>query len=188
MGSRHYSDYLLKEHEELLKLAAKIEGPLESASKTGYVEHLKALSELRSLDHALAGIVEHCHAGDRLIESAYYEDFRPKERARINADHLLIKQAVASFREELKFATADRTLALICPGMDLVKLLRDHVAFEGEVFKRIAEVVESRQRQSRDKCKTSGTSRKKALHGAKRRTKTKEASPLPYTLEAHPEL
>jgi len=186
MGARHYSDYLLKEHEELLKLADKIESLLESASKNDYAEHLKTLSELRSLDHALAGIVEHCHAGERFVESAYYEDFRPQERVRINSDHFLIKQAVTSFREELKFATADRTLAMVCPGMDLVKLLRDHVAFEGEAFRRIAGEVESRETKPRGKHKTGGPCRKKRIHTERR--KAKEASPLPYTLETHPEL
>jgi len=48
MGLNHCLDYLVKEHEELLKVAAKIESLLESASKNDFAEHVKAFAELAS--------------------------------------------------------------------------------------------------------------------------------------------
>ena len=163
MGLNHCLDYLVKEHEELLKVAAKIESLLESASKNDFAEHVKAFAELRSLEHSFTGIVEHCHAGDRLVESRYYKDFARKDRARIDADHRQIVHAVASFREELKCASPDRTMAMILPGMDLVKLLREHVAFEEEVFKQRRSPTESHEK------KTAGSGRAKGPRATRRK-------------------
>jgi hypothetical protein len=188
MGLRHCMGYLLREHEELLSLASKIESLLESASENNFSEHVKTIADLRALEHGLAGIVEHCHAADRLVESAYYKDFQQTDLARISADHLHILQAVASFKEELKCATPDRTMAMILPGMDVVKLLREHVAFEGALFSRLAARAESHEKKPVGK---SGTKRAAEKHRprAARRSMPKEPPPdVPYTLEPHPEL
>jgi hypothetical protein len=181
MGLNHCVDYLVKEHEELLKVAAKVESLLESASKNDFAEHLKTFAELRSLEHSFTGIVEHCHAGDRLVESTYYKDLPQKDLARIDADHRQIVHAVGSFREEVKCATPDRTLAMIVPGMDLVKLLREHVAFEAELLRRMVKETAGRRRAKR------AHGRKKA-GAAKRKAQKEEALAVPYTLEPHPEL
>lgn len=187
MGNRHCMDYLLREHEELLKIADKIEKLLERAGKKDFPEHPKSLAELRALEHSLADVAEHCHATERLVESAYYNDLPPRDLARIAADHLVILKAVASFREELKCATADRTMAMILPGMDVVKLVRAHVAFEGEVFHRIAGLGESHGGGSSGKSRTKRTVQKKRRHAAKRPAPKEPASDVPYTLEPHPE-
>lgn len=187
MGVRHCMDYLLKEHEELLKLADKIEKLLERAGNNDFSEHVKTFAELRALEHGLAGVAEHCHATDRLVESAYYKHLPPKDLARIDADHLLLLNTVASFREELKCATADRTMAMILPGMDVVKLLRAHVAYEGEVFHRIAGLAESHDGGSPGKSRTKRTAQKKRRHAAKRAAPKEPAPDVPYTLEPHPE-
>lgn len=163
MGLNHCLDYLVKEHEELLKVAAKIESLLESASKNDFAEHVKTFAELRSLEHSFTGIVEHCHAGDRLVESRYYKDFARKDLARIDADHRQIVHVVASFREELKCASPDRNMAMILPGMDLVKLLREHVAFEEDVFKQRRSPTESHEK------KTAGSGRAKRPRATRRK-------------------
>lgn len=138
MALNHRVEYLRKEHAELLHLASKVEKALVSASKNDVAEHLKSLDELRSLEHGLTGIVEHCHAEDRIVESTYHRSLQLNERDRINAEHERIIRAVTNFREELRFATTDRTMALIIPGMDVVNLLRAHIAYEREMLGRIA--------------------------------------------------
>jgi hypothetical protein len=104
------------------------------------------------------------------------------------ADHLRILQAVASFKEELKCATPDRTMAMILPGMDVVKLLRDHVAFEGELLRRTAALAESHEKKVAGKSITRKASEKKRLHAGKHRMQKQPAPKVPYTLEPHPEL
>ena len=131
MEPRHQIEYLQEEHEELLNLAGRMEKLLESASKNDFSEHVQSLSELRSLEHRLNGVVEHCHTGDRLVESIDLSNLLPEERALI--------RAVENFREELKCATTDRTMAMILPGMDVVKWLRAHVADERELFGGVAQ-------------------------------------------------
>ena len=139
MEPRHQIEYLQEEHEELLNLAGRMEKLLESASKNDFSEHVQSLSELRSLEHRLNGVVEHCHAGDRLVESIDLSNLLPEERALIQAEHERIIRAVENFREELKCATTDRTMAMILPGMDVVKWLRAHVADERELFGGVAQ-------------------------------------------------
>src|SRR5712691_10410721 len=108
MVLNHRIEYLRKEHEELLNLARRIEKALESASKNEVAEHLKSLNELRSLEHGFAGIVEHCHAEDHIVESMYHQSLQQDERDRINAEHEQIIRAVTNFREEMKFATTKK--------------------------------------------------------------------------------
>jgi hypothetical protein len=188
MALRHRIQYLRKEHEGLLYLADRIEEMLELASKNDVAEHLKSLSGLRSLAHGLAGIVEHCHAEDRIIESTYHHYLQQDERARIDAEHEQIIRAVTNFREELKFATTDRTMAMILPGMDVVNRLRAHIAYERELLGRIAEAGNPPKKAPGKKKTDKKAREKKRRHIAKRKTETKVAGALPYTLEPHPEL
>ena len=70
---------------------------------------------------------------------------------------------------------------MIVPGMDLVKLLREHVAFEAELLRRMVKETAGRRRAKR------AHGRKKA-GAAKRKAQKEEALAVPYTLEPHPEL
>lgn len=188
MESRQRTEYLREEHEVLLNLAGRIEKLLESASGNDFSERVKSLSELRGFEHRLAGVVEHCHAGDRLVESVDVSHLQPEERARIEAEHEQIIRVVDNFREELKCATVDRIMAMILPGMDVVKWLRAHVAYERELLGRIA-MLERHRKKTGGKRKTVKTGHeKKSGHIAKRKTSGKAAQTLPYTLESHPEL
>lgn len=188
MGLRHCLDYVLREHQELLQLAARMESLLESASTNDFSEHVRTIADLHSLEHGFAGIAEHCHAAERLVDSAFYKEFPQADLARINAEHLRILQAVASFKEELKYATADRTMAMILPGMDVVKLLRDHVAFEGELLRRTAMLAESHDKKPARKSVARRGSGKKRVHPGKHRMPKEPVPDVPYTLEPHPEL
>ena len=188
MALRHRIQYLRKEHEGLLHLADRIEEMLELASMNDVAEHLKSLTGLRSLEHGLAGIVEHCHAEDRIIESTYHHYLQQNERERIDAEHELIIRDVTNFREELKFATTDRTMAMILPGMDVVKRLRAHIVYERELLGRIAEVGNPPKRPMGKKKTGKRTHEKKRRRVARRKRETKSADVLPYTLEPHSEL
>jgi hypothetical protein len=68
-----------------------------------------------------------------------YQSLQQDERDRINAEHEQIIRAVRNFREELKCVTTDRIMAMILSGMDVINLLRAHIAYEGEMLGRIAE-------------------------------------------------
>ena len=159
---------------------------LEFISKGDFAVHVKNLAELQSLEHGLTGILEHCHAGDRLVESIYYQEFQQAERARIDAEHRQIVRAVASFREELKCATSDRTIAMILPGMDVVKLLRAHIVDEGELFSRFAGSLKPDKRIAGSKKATKSTRLKKRRRNLRPKPHRKGTDAVPYTLEPHP--
>lgn len=185
---RHWMDYLRKEHEELLDVAEKIEKLLERASGHDFFEHQKVLNELHLLDHNLIGIIEHCHAPDRLVESDFYQHLPAEKLARIDEQHRRLHQAVASFREELKCATPDRTMAMIIPGMDVVKLLCDHIDFESGLFDRVGRRAELHKKVTTFQKSAKTTSGKKRGTAKKHKTRGGPHGMVPYTLESHPEL
>jgi hypothetical protein len=184
----HRIEYLRKEHQELLNVAGRLEKLLELASKNEVAEHLKSLTGLRSLEHGLAGIVEHCHAENRIVESTYHQYLQAEERARIDAEHEQIIRAVTNFREELKFATTDRTMAMILPGMDVVNLVRAHIVYEREMLGRIEKLENAPTKPLGKQTTGKKAHRKPRRHIARRKPKTKVKLILPYTLEPHPEL
>lgn len=185
MMVRHWMDYLREEHEEMLDLAEKIEKLLDIASKNDFSEHKKVLSDLRLLDHHLTGIIEHCHAPDRLVEFDFYQHLPAAKLARIAEEHRRLREVVASFREELKCANPDRMMAMIIPGMDVARLLRDHIDFESELFDRTSRRGEMHSKGTAMKHATKRISAKK--RGSVRKHKTPNGM-VPYTLESHPEL
>jgi len=185
MMVRHWMDYLREEHEELLDVAERIEKLLEKASGSDVSEHKRVLGELRLLDHPLTGVIEHCHAPDRLVESDFYQHLPAEKLARIEAEHRRLREAVANFREELKCANPDRMMAMIIPGMDVVRLLRDHIDFESELFDRVSWRGELHSKGSAIKHGVPKISAKKRGHVRKQKA---PSGGIPYTLESHPEL
>jgi hypothetical protein len=178
----HRIQSLRKEHERLLHLVGGIEKMLDLASKNVFSEHLKSLKGLQSLELRLASVEKHCYAEEH-IERTFQHFLQEDERARIDAEHEQIIRAVKNFREELKFATADRTMAMILPGMDVVKSLRPHIAFEREMLDRIVPSSGAQKpiRRKRQKGKRALGTKSKRKIGVK-------ATYVPYTLEPHPEL
>jgi len=188
MALRHLIQYLRTEHQVLLNLSARLDKLLTSASKNDFAEHSRSLSGLRSLDRGLLRVVRHCSEQDSVVESAYLHYLHQHEHARITDEHEQLIHAVTNFREELKCATADRTMAMIIPGMDVVNRLRAHITYEQELLGRIMELAVP-SRPVMEKKQPGKKSHKKARkHPLKRKPAPEEAAHLPYTMELHPEL
>ncbi len=188
MVLRQHVKHLRKEHKELLHVADAIEDVLDQASKNDFAERSSCLPKLRSLKRGLVEIVKHCHTEDRLIETAYHEYLRPDEWARSNSEHEQIIRNVTNFREELKFVTADRTMAMILPGLDVVNLLRAHIAFEEKLLNRLSESESAPKTAPGKKKAARKTHPKQKKHAAGRKTRPPTSGFQPYTLELHPEL
>jgi len=188
MALHNRVEYLRKEHEELVHLSDRIEKLLESASKNDVAEHLKSLTGLRALEHGLAGIVEHCHAENRIVESTYHHYLPQGDCTRIDAEHEQLIRAITNFREELKFATTDRTMAIILPGMDVVNRLRAHIAYERELLARIAKMRKSPQGAVGTRKAGKRGHERKRRQTTRRNTVAQSTNVIPYTLEPHPEL
>lgn len=187
MAQNNQIQHLRKEHKNCFRLAQTIEKMLELAGKNIFAQHLKALKGRRSLDRGLSGVETHCHIGASKIDSIYQNTLQHEERERITAEHERILEAIESFREELKCATADRTMAMILPGMDVVKRLRTHIAYERELLGRIASSSSVQQTVQRKRHGSKGPVRINNKHASKRRVSVKTTY-VPYTLEPHPEL
>ena len=189
MALRHRIAYLRKEHGELLRLAERIEAALRLASRPDFPEHLQCITELRALEHGFGGIVEHCHAENRILESTYHHYLDAEERGRTDAEHQDIVKGLAEFREELRFATADRTKPLIAPGTEVVNKLRTHVGLDEQLLDRIEKGGTAANRGT-PKYEVRKTGLSKPRRRAAKRSKTvdKEIHSVPYTVERHWEL
>lgn len=188
MALRHLIQYLRIEHQGLLNLATRLDKLLTAASKNDFAEHSRSLSALRSLERGLLGVVRHCSEQDRDVESTYLHYLHQDERARIAEEHEQLVRAVTNFREELKCATPDRTMAMILPGMDVVIRLRSHISYEQEMLGRIMEVAVPSRPVVRKKESVKKPHTKHRKHAARRKPAPEESAHLPYTMELHPEL
>lgn len=118
--------------------------------------------------------------------SPFIRYLKERERAQIKAEHQEILRALGEFREELRFATADHTASLVGPGMELVRVLRTHVAHEERWLDRIAKSGAWAQRVRIHKRTALAP-----MHGQTQCRKSGarcEDSHIPYTMEPHPEL
>jgi hypothetical protein len=79
-------------------------------------------------------------------------------------------------------------MAMIIPGMDVVNLLRAHIAYEREMLGRITEFGKPTKSPAGKKKTARRAKVKKTRHAAKWNSATKGVVVLPYTLEPHPEL
>lgn len=187
MALRDRIAYLRTEHAKLLELAENVAGVLALASSTNFPEQQKSLAELRAFHHAFDGIAEHCHAENRIVESIYQRYLKERERAQIKTEHQAILRALGEFREELRFATADRTASLVAPGTELVNVLRRHVAHEEEWLGRIAKSGTAGKRATAHG--QARTALKKRRQTRRRNADAQDEHPcVPYTMEPHPEL
>lgn len=188
MALRHLIEYLRTEHQALLNLAVRLDKLLTSASKNDFAEHTRSLSALRSLDRGLRRAVRHCSKQDPVVESACLHYLYQHEHARITDEHEHLIRAVTNFREELKCATPDRTMAMILPGMDVVNRLRAHIAYEQELLGRIMELAVPSRPVVEKKQPGKKSHKKPRKHALRRKPAPEEAAHLPYTMELHPEL
>ena len=186
MALRDRIAYLRTEHAKLLELAEDVARVLAFASSTNFPEQQKSLAGLRAFHHAFDGIAEHCHAENRIVESIYQRYLKERERVQIKTEHQEILRALEEFREELRFATADRTASLVVPGTELVNVLRRHVAHEEKCLGRIAKSRKARKRATAHG--PAGAALKKRRQTRRRDTNAQEHPCVPYTMEPHPEL
>ena len=137
MALIHRVEYLRKEHQGLLELARCIETALELADGDAVSDHELGLARLRENEHRLNGVVEHCHADERIVESTLHEYANEKEQTRNEEAHRDLLRKLATFRDELRFATVDRLQGASITGHEFVRTLQTHVAGESELLDQI---------------------------------------------------
>jgi hypothetical protein len=139
-------EYLRSEQQELFHLAQQIEEVLELAQKEGFSDRSAALSALRTLEHRMLGIVEHCHSEDRAVESTFHHYLDSSAYKRVITEHEQLLKVLHNFHEELRFATGDSTATLIPSGRDLITQLRAHIQYEEALLNQIEQLEMSMQR------------------------------------------
>jgi hypothetical protein len=137
MALKHRIEYLRKEHKGLLELAARIEAALTLAGRQAVLDHEKSLAQLRESEDSLGGVVEHCHADERIVESTLHKYAGEKERAKSEEEHRDLLRNLATFRDELRFATVDRLRGTIIAGHEFARTLQAHVAGESKLLDQI---------------------------------------------------
>jgi hypothetical protein len=189
MALRHRVEYLRKEHKELLQLADRLDAALTLASHKDFPDHENGLAELRALEHGFNGIVEHCHSENRIVESTFHHYLNEGDLLCIEEEHGKILRVLAEFREELRFATVNRTMAMIIPGTQVVNELRTHIAHETELLDQILHSATNVRQPTGGKKKAKRALRPQRAHARKASLRSRqECRNISYTLEPHPEL
>jgi len=134
MESRDWIEYIQKEHLEIVRLADKIAGALALASKDDFTERQKGLVELRSLQHGLLGVSQHCCAEDSILETDFHHYLDANQYDRLLKEHQAITRLVGSLLRELPYVTADSIRDLCPEGEQLLERIREHVAFEQDML------------------------------------------------------
>lgn len=187
MELAHRIEYLRKEHAELLAVANELDRVLGAADSGDFSTQQRVLSELRSMGHRFDGIVEHCHTDDRIVESTYHHYLSEEDRNVLAQDHLQLTKVLSEFREELRFATADRTATLVKPGIVLAQQLRAHVTRETGFLNKIAEERKGIVNSPPKRLTPRARGARKKVRAQPRRPMKHAPKPVPYTLEPHPE-
>lgn len=134
MASSNSVEYIQKEHLEILRLADKIAGALELASKQDFESRRKGLAELRTTREGLLGIRQHCGSEDAILESDFHHYLDKPQYDQLRAQHTAITRLAAGLLRELSYATAD-SVAELCPSIEeLVEKIREHVAYEEDML------------------------------------------------------
>jgi len=143
MTAQDSTEYIQKEHLEILRLADKIADALVLASREDLESRLKGLMELRSAEHGLHGVRQHCGTEDGILETDFHHFLDPDLYLRLCTQHNVIARLVNIVLKELPYATADSVSELREPCQELLDQLHDHIAFEQDMLWR----VESRRLQ-----------------------------------------
>lgn len=184
----HRIEYLRKEHAELLAIAENLARILLDANSADFPVQQQVLTNLRSFNnHRFNGIVEHCHLDDRLVESTYHKYLSDEDRTLLAEEHARLARLLSAFREELRFATADRVASLSKPGETLVQTLRAHVATEEGYLNKIAKITPSNGKQPVKRLTARARVARKKVRARPGKPFKSTQKPVPYTLEPHPE-
>lgn len=179
--------YSRAEHAKLLEAGESLAQSLALTSSPDFPDKQKGLAGLRAIEHAFDGIAEHCHAEDRIVESIYDQYLKPEQRAHIAAEHHEILRLLGNFREELRYATADRANELSGSATELINALKAHVARENESLGQIQ--VEGQLSRAGTARKSRGAA-KLAKRRKRRQRRSSHSKPqsVPYTMEPHLEI
>jgi hypothetical protein len=125
-----------KEHEEILGFLAAWENTLDQAASEDYEIRLRGLRQLQGMEGNIAAICDHCQE-EETSGSPLFVFTADAERTRLKDEHFQLHRANYEFRQEMEFTTASHTEDLCSQGRSLLAALRQHIAYEEELLKRI---------------------------------------------------
>ena len=131
------TEYIQKEHLEILRLADKLADGIALAVKPDFESRVKGLAELRAAEHGLLGVRQHCGSEDGILETDFHHYLDPDLYLRLCTQHCVIARLVNILLKELPYATADSVSELREPTQELLDQLHDHIAFEQDMLWRV---------------------------------------------------
>ena len=136
MDMRDELETLHKEHQEILRFLAAWEDALTLAASDDYEIRWRGLRQLQEMTGAIAEICEHCRREEENTDSPFLF-LEEAARTQLRDEHTQLQRANYEFRRELEFTTASLTGDLCRQGQHLLTALRQHMAYEEGLLKRI---------------------------------------------------
>jgi hypothetical protein len=134
MPLRETSDTLLREHEEILRLADRFAAALALAASEDFAARQTGLAELRTLRPGLLGITRHCTCDNGALEPPYECHLEGQRYEQMEMQHKCIHRLIVMFLRELLYATADSIAEAAPQGEELLAKIREHIAYERDLL------------------------------------------------------
>jgi hypothetical protein len=134
MPLRETSGVLRREHQEILRLAEKFGEALALAGDEDFAARQKGLAELRALRPGLLGISRHCACDGGTLEPPYFCHLDGERYEQMDMQHRCIHRLILVFLRELLYSTADSITEAVPQGEELLKRIREHIAYEQDLL------------------------------------------------------
>lgn len=137
MNTKDAAEALHKEHEEMAGLLAQLESGLGLVASGDDESRSQALAGLRKISEQTSHIRECLRGESATANSAAFFLADPAERARLKEILFHLERSCFEFRKELAFTTTLSTEDLLARGQHLVGSLREQIAYEQALLRRV---------------------------------------------------
>jgi hypothetical protein len=137
MNLRHELEAAHNEHEDILEFLDVWGDALKEIASDDCDTRCRGLRRLQGMEGKIVEICEHCRREEEDSDSPLFRFAHEAERNHMKDEHFRLYRANYEFRREMAFTTASFTGDLILQGEKLLAALREHIAYEENLLKRI---------------------------------------------------
>lgn len=126
-----------EEHADILDFLNIWEEALQLVASEDCDTRCTGLRHLQEMEGKIVEIWEHCHKEEDDAEEPLFRLASPPEVERLKDEHFQLYRDNYEFRREMEFTTSSSTADLVQKGQKLLGELREHIAFEEELLRRL---------------------------------------------------
>ena len=146
MQLRTEIDHFHQEHQGILDLLRDWEQALALAASEDKAERCRGLEQLRKMEPCIVEISQHCREEEQSADSVFRLYLDDASLQQLQAEHFLLEGFHQAYLEELRYVTTPPpSERLVNLGRKLVAQLRQHIGYEENLLKQIAQNAEAEE-------------------------------------------